>query len=263
MDIKKLLSKAERNEINPHQFLLEVQKHAEGTRMTGLLKQPGLELYRARAWNKSEDPIHMTDLSYPPPELTRLGRANQKGKPVFYAAAGIHTAITETIKSDTKQMIISKWVNTSEMQLNVISGENDSEISKLYDSLFTSKQNWAYRYSSVIAEHLTHSTKHQIGLLYPSVASKKMAHNIMLKPEYVDSSMRLVIAKKIRIDIATDSEYKITTTANAKPDKDGSLNWQDGAGEVVLNQPGESYNFTYNGFAWECYNSKGEPIYLF
>lgn len=58
-------------------------------------KDPMLKVYRVTENYKDIDPTKISAFSYPPKTLTKQGRANIAGNPVFYCALDINTAIRE------------------------------------------------------------------------------------------------------------------------------------------------------------------------
>ena len=68
-------------------------------------------VFRARMLAESDNPNDPKAFSYPPLKFNKLGRANLKSKPVFYASDDPLTAIIESLKAGTvqKDMYLAEW----------------------------------------------------------------------------------------------------------------------------------------------------------
>lgn len=64
-------------------------------------------VYRAVPW--STKPTNIKQLSYPPANKVKLGRANNPEKPMFYGSAGCHSTIMELAPNQGDRLAVSKW----------------------------------------------------------------------------------------------------------------------------------------------------------
>ena len=83
---------------------------------------PGTFLYRARKLSnefRKTDGVRLSDLTYPPAHLARLGRSNREGQPVFYASTGKEPIFFELAELATgDELLLSFWQTTEPMMLN-------------------------------------------------------------------------------------------------------------------------------------------------
>lgn len=64
-------------------------------------------IYRGVPWPTK--PTNIKQLSYPPANKVKLGRANNPEKPIFYGSAGCHSTIMEIAPNQGDRLAISKW----------------------------------------------------------------------------------------------------------------------------------------------------------
>lgn len=64
-------------------------------------------IYRAVPWPTK--PTNVKQLSCPPANKVKLGRANNPEKPIFYGSAGCHSTIMELAPNQGDRLAISKW----------------------------------------------------------------------------------------------------------------------------------------------------------
>lgn len=80
---------------------------ANGYSMSSTASNVGEPLYRAVRWPTK--PTNVKQLSYPPEDKVKLGRANYLEKPIFYASAGCQSTIMELAPNQSDRIVISKW----------------------------------------------------------------------------------------------------------------------------------------------------------
>jgi hypothetical protein len=83
---------------------------------------PGMYLYRGRVLTgdfRKNSPMSPGDLSYPPAEYAKLGRANRHGAPVFYASTGKESVFYEIPNLKIgDELILGIWQTDAKMLLN-------------------------------------------------------------------------------------------------------------------------------------------------
>ncbi len=189
-----------------------------------------LSIFRVREFDTILNKDLISEYSYPPINLTKIGRCNFPKRPVFYCSENPMVALMETVKENDftgKIFCLSKW--------NLIPSENefvlehflrgglhpenpfniliDNELNQLKEQY---KKDWDedvekgflklqeflhetfikdnnYGLSATLANR-TLFTPHNVStdiLLYPSVQTKYKGTNMAINPNFVDQQMQL------------------------------------------------------------------------
>jgi hypothetical protein len=183
-----------------------------GFKMNGMHAYQGVNLYRTRVLKAGEQKFsHLKDITAPPPHLTKPGRCNPVGRPVFYASTSKETAILESRAKEGETLVISQWKTTTRFLLNnlgytvscfknlgaVRSVQVDQPNPHAYDLLtdsFTRKDEMFYPLSAAIFEKMTMKGEPPRlpspegwdvvsirGLQYPSIQMNANGDNVALK----------------------------------------------------------------------------------
>jgi hypothetical protein len=72
-------------------------------------------IYRAVSW--STKPNNIKQLTYPPADIAKLGRANNPENPMFYGSAGCHSTTMELAPNQGDHLAISKWRTKDNLHL--------------------------------------------------------------------------------------------------------------------------------------------------
>lgn len=195
-------------------------------------------IIRARICPTGNGFNHSSDLHSPPPEITNIGRMNEKGCPMFYGAYHIGTALAEinAKEGDTVQVAQFQLPNKSDSRMRclaigevynayhgirTISESMFDEIRKLlgrlgkdniqgmlsyiYMDAFsaellndTSASEKDYIYSRILSKLLLRKHPEIDGLIYPSAKILGTA-NISLRPESVVEKAKLVSTQVFKI----------------------------------------------------------------
>jgi hypothetical protein len=198
---------------------------------------PGLRLFRGRIYKK---PVHIRELSYPPPDHTPIGRANREGCPVLYCCTMRDVPFFESRPKLGETVAIVHWETTAKLLVNHVgygidnferlgsnrkhgswfagprpgpADEVNRVISDFLADVFTRRvpkgSEEMYKLSIAIAEYLfTDDTLD--GLIYPTVEMRGNADNFALKRRYADTNLRFLKAEYARIDAVLEFRYKIT-----------------------------------------------------
>lgn len=196
-------------------------------------------IIRARLCPTSDGFSYINELYSPPPEITDIGRMNEKGKPMFYASFHIGTALAEINAKEGDFVQVAQFqlpktsgagirclaigeVYNSYHGTSTISQTMFDEIRQLIDRLGKNdiKGLLSYLYMDVLSADLlndiTASEKDYIysrtlsrlllqklpdidGLIFPS-SKIKGAANITLRPESVLSKAQIVSSQVIKIN---------------------------------------------------------------
>ncbi len=206
LTVTELHQRASAHSISPEEFEKELWRLSTGHQRQGRRYDAGaVRIYRTRPWLTSDParPGFVADISYP--KRQRLNRANDEGELVFYGSAGLPPTFVESRLEPGQTVVCGEWRNTAPMTLQVVGfsdGRNRSEIEQLYHDIFTSSDPAIYKYSARVARHLMSGPIS--GLLYPSIAAQNESHNLAIKAEYVDSSLRLINASLYHIKAIKD-----------------------------------------------------------
>ena len=237
MTICDLLNRAISKSISPEDFLIEVRKLATGSRRTGISLGDETTIYRTRVFFSDTRPKSISELSYPPKEITSLQRCNSKGEQLFYGSFGYKTAFVESRVGINEYVVISEWVNLEPLVLIQIglTPEKDAldEFNKLLHDVFTWPGADMYEYSSQIAFHFLRADTAS-GIIYSSICSEFECHNVAIHTDFVDNSMKFVQAILYRVnDISMPEDYEVNEVAYAIPGERGTLIWKDGHTEKL------------------------------
>lgn len=189
-----------------------------------------LPFYRVREFDTILNKDLISEYSYPPINLTKIGRCNFPKRPVFYCSDNPMVALMETVRENDfteKVFCVSKWnLIPSENEFILehflrgrIHAENpfnifiENEINQLKEQF---KKDWNedvekgflllqeflhesfiddnnYNLSATLANR-TLFAPHNMAtdiLLYPSVQTKYMGTNMAINPNFVDQQMQL------------------------------------------------------------------------
>lgn len=247
-------------------------------------------LYRGVKW--ADRPQKIADLSYPPEMyIKNLHRAGRPGQSLFYCSTAREAPVFELALSPGDKVAISHWKTTAPLVVNNVgyhaevfnklssgrdcpswSKETESdELQKTnafirhffateFSKIITPGQEYLYKISIAISElHFSHEIF--AGLLYPSLSMRANADNMVLKPECVDQYLRLHKVEYIRIDEASDYEFKVTILDFADSlDPDGRIQWKGRCPHWVMRQKGQVLHLTVENGRWVAQNEKGEIV---
>lgn len=220
-------------------------------------------IWRARRCKSPEGHKNINELSYPPSNLTPVGRLNEEGCPIFYASFHKHTAFEEIGAKEGDYMHLSGYEVGSEQKLrggivgeivNVhrsgrssVSDElgkglngilhkmpHKAGMSYVFMDAFVSgilrdkkaKEN-NYIHSRILSKLLLNSVKGLDAIFYPSVALES-AMNVAIKTESVGSTVKMIGNSVVRILKRYDYDiYDFEMVKNANGFyPDGEIRWE-------------------------------------
>lgn len=227
---------------------------------TGRICQPGTIFYRATSHHSSV-PKRIEDVWFPPAErVTRFGRANRPGQPLFYCCSDPDGAFRELDVTVGQYVVLTTWrcveavivhdAGYSQSVFRRAGTSRDVPVQDLEDRLRLSSEGRAvreflamaftdptathYRITAAIAELLMSSD--QIGgIIYPAVARGADVDNLALRPEIVVKSLELVDAVVALAETVNTEGTGSIVVARLSSVTNGDLGWEyTGPGKNVV-----------------------------
>jgi hypothetical protein len=245
-----------------------------------------------RGVKRGEKPQSAVELGYPPKDCVRnFHRAGRPGKVLFYCSAAREAPFFELGLIPGDKVAISHWKTIAPIVVNnvgyhnkvfgMLTSNRDSpswgrgtEFEKLEETTGCIKEFFAtefakvvppgqedlYKLSIAIAE-MHFSSDMFGGLLYPSMAMRANADNLVLKPECVDQYLKLHKVEYIRVDETRDYGFKVTLLDFADTfGPDGEIQWKGRLPHWVMRQEGQVLNLRVEDGRWIARNEKGEIV---
>jgi len=220
-DISKVIKEFDRIYFSDLQELTNVVK----IKKTKDFKIP---LFRVREFDSIQNKNRISEFSYPPEHITRIGRCNFPNKPVFYCSDNPMVALLETIRDGefkSKRFCISKWaIHSTEQDFilenflrtnlpndniyqilvdsekkhlkeefkNIWNNDIEEGFNKIQGFFHTAFINDANYGLSATLAHRTLFAPHNFStdiLIYPSVQSRYNGINMAINPNFVDQQM--------------------------------------------------------------------------
>ncbi len=257
-DLEDILKQVKDRSITAKSLKHKLDRSSAGHKRKGRKLNKGTEFYRTRVFDdESSLPGSVSDISFAPKEISKLGRANTPGNTVFYASVGMPTTLVESRVKPGQILVYGRWKTLDNLILQEV-GFEDSKVhlENIYHTIFTNPDESMYTYSSVVAEHLLKGGVIQ-GIIYPSIINKNKAPNVAIKPEYVDDNMRLLYGTALYIEsMSKDSIYKTKEINFALPSEDGILVWKGRKRKWVVADK-EELKMVSNGWEWNAYKPDG------
>src|ERR1700730_13830104 len=185
-------------------------------RIAAVRYKKGIYINRMR---KCDQPTQIRDITYPPAQLTSIGRANEEGKPLFYGSIGKNVPLFELDPSIGDKIAISTWKTKEDIILTQIGFTKDTAVQlqtvrnfeersfvqsmkafretnqaiyNFFAQCFTQKippeESHRYKLTVAIANWLISGSEFA-GILYPTIRMSGNADNVALKPEVVDRAL--------------------------------------------------------------------------
>lgn len=176
----------------------------------------------------------LSDLSYPPKILTKVGRANLPGSPVFYCSDAPGTTIYE-VKPKEGDWITSMEIGIDKDEVELLAfgcGERtshlytdamsnlDKGVNKFLDQLFRKEIVRGEEHSYFPTAFFTDGyLNNENGIMYPSVGSNCKGWNMIFKPDFIDryayfirATVLEVVDVSNRYEILVKCKYQAETT---------------------------------------------------
>ncbi len=236
------------------------------------LLRPNLDLYvvaatsmlpRTLLWRGvrvDEPPEQVSRISYPPPHIVKLGRANQVGQPMFYCAAGEPAILFEMRARPGDLVALSAWSTTTPLWMHNLGFHTESlqrigttamgsrqllaspipnesrrnaRIRRLLSHAFTESvpEGFEYRYKQSIAiqELLLSAPLEQpaAGTVYPSLQLKGEVDNAVILPEFVDRALKPEAVQLLFVEAVDEKAFSYTVQLRRQSQQisDGRIAW--------------------------------------
>jgi hypothetical protein len=265
------------------------------TRLWGLLTgyrvaaprfEPGFRVFRARVCEK---PAKVSEISYPPPERTPLGRCNRPGVPIFYGSTSREPPFFEARPTPGATIALAQWVTTQPMLLNHLAFTRPTferlgskreqagwareaaeippgmqELAYLLGELFAASIGVGEEHSYLLTAALTSVMSDADvfdGLMYPSVAMWANGNNIALKTGFVDRALKFDKIEFARVERVKETAYDISwLDTAAKIADDGTIQWRGRLENWSIREPFGQLTFTAENGGWIARDAEGNVV---
>jgi hypothetical protein len=139
VQVERILATKEQIDTEIHRVFTDAKKGAtidkitkelsvllSGFHITAYCFPKGERFFRAVSADLYSLPTNKDCLQYPPPQVTRLGRANVEGKPVFYCANNEIVAMKEIQPSEGDYLVVGEWFSKERFLFQYIGVSNDA-----------------------------------------------------------------------------------------------------------------------------------------
>jgi hypothetical protein len=195
-----------------------------------------------RAVKYKDRPTHKKFLIYPPPDITKLSRANLPLNPLFYCSGDPRATLFELRIQPGDTIVLSKWklkeqslffpigyspdaferlnsarncpvIPSPTINSPQLKKEND-RINRFFEESFTRiippNQEYLYKLTAIIAERFfKNKSDSKCGLMFPTIAMQANAENFALTPDLVDERLQFESAAWFVVEEARDFTYKV------------------------------------------------------
>lgn len=245
-----------------------------GIKCPGISLNKGQALFRGIIYN--DKPINVSYLGAPPKELV-LGfqRCNSPWNPLFYCSGHQAPVLHEIQPKKGDKVYMSKWsVAKNDQFISTLSPNHlgadmaplVSSIYSFFDTKFSEQihDTFSFRYkvTSAIAELLIRDNlfDHKAaGLAHTSVAYPGGADNIVLLPDYVDSSLSLDYVEELEIVDVTDEGFEVKSTDIATDFASNIIHWEGRTKQHTI-PPKSKANFVMENGGWVMKDTEGNII---
>lgn len=256
-----LLQQVINKTIPPDQFERNIWTLSKGIERKGRVYNGSelepIRLFRSRVFESKELPTSQSEVSYPPIELCKLGRANENKSPIFYASAGGPTTFVESRCKVGDLIVISEYRGIDKLVVQEVGFQNSksekNEYEKIIHAIFTHPTHDYYEYSSKIASHLMRGDQLH-GIIYPSIISGNQSENLALKTEYADNFLTLINCTAYRIKSIEDASKFNVEEVNFGVNNNGTIHWKGRKKQWTLKEKGLQLTMKANGWQWDAYD---------
>lgn len=248
--------------------------------------KPGMLLFRGRLCDMVAS---VRELTYPPAELTEIGRANRPRRPLFYASPSRSAVFFELPVKEGALLLVSRWRTRMPMLLNHVGyhvnifEELDSnrrvagwdgktsphdmhlrsepvlnQLGQLFTERVPDGQEFRYKLSAAVAECMFGTPV--AGILYPSIAMWANADNVALQPTWADANLDLVGVEAIRVNSIDGTKLHVNVVDYATSSNGKDLDWK-GRGPIwQLKEQGETLKVESTGEIWQAFDEEGKEV---
>lgn len=225
------------------------------------INEHGIRLYRATNHHRGV-PAKISDLTHPPAELTKMGRANRVGQPMFYCSSDPSCAYLEIGVNVGQVVVYATWITTApiffhdigyipkvleragskrkllshQQSFSQFASNSDAQNAREFLALaFTEPTDTKYALTAAIAEVFLRGDELQ-GIKYPAITKAANVDNVAIRPEFVQYGMQLEAAQLVMVDeVASGQIGGVVICDLEKVTSDGSLLWKyRDQGEAML-----------------------------
>jgi hypothetical protein len=250
--------------------------------------------YRGVLWPKQ--PSKIDDVSYPPPDKARLGRANRAGQPMFYCSLAAPAVFLELQVKQGDLVAFSEWKVTEKLWMHNL-GYHQVALEKMGTRDLTMRQRLTYpirnetkenaklraKLSLAFTKDVRDGREYQYklsiainellfdpklpdgskvgrvaGTVYPAIQLRGDADNVVIWPEFVDSSLRIKSVSYYLVEAADEakSAYTFLIQAFADTFSRRDIIWKD---DLRPERQRRSH-FSLENDAWVLRNDFGRII---
>lgn len=247
-----------------------------GLQIRGITLDKETRLYRGVIY--TQKPLDVSQLWYPPfKNITNFQRCNPPNKPMFYCSPDPASIFYELDVKPGDNIYISKWSAISnfiilQMAPNVAetSGNHAQDIIlTFFETKFSQPihetYSSQYKITSAIAEHMSkgdivNDENIEIGAIsYPSVSHPGRSENIAIRPEIVDTCLRLDYVEEINVKEVRGKIIEYTRTDFCSHFSEGKIEWE---GNIIhwTVPPGALITLTAEHDGWIARDEKGNIV---
>ena len=246
----------------------------------------GIKLFRSRKGNK---PGNIKSILYPPSnKVTNFGRVNRPSQSVFYSATSREATFFEQDLKVGDFITIGRWKTTSELLVanvgyssGVFNGLNSNRecqkwgddtkisneenryilnwLSKQFATKVKSSNESYYKISVAIAEKFLMGELFS-GIIYPTIAMRANADNVVLYPEVVDEHLSFERVEYAEIEEVGDFKFEIKVRDFADELTDaGKIKWKGRHPNWKL-KPKEKLELSIENGKWVARDNNGNIV---
>jgi hypothetical protein len=251
----------------------------DGYRVSMPSLNAGQGLFRGRVLE--DPPSSLSHLSYPPASVVGEGRANRAGSPMLYVTTSHHAVFYETRVEIGQRLALVEYrldavlpvmaVGYTESVATALSSsravpmygkldarlldETVAYVDELLSEIFAASvpvgEEWRYRASIAIAQHLLNNTAAE-AVLYPTVSMKANADNLAIRPRFADRHLKPVLVRYLeKLEGNGGAPWRYTQLDAASTfGKRGRIHWQGSSAAWNLKELGETVIFEAQGGRW-------------
>lgn len=221
-------------------------------------------------------PLTTSYLSYPPANLVRnFQRCNRPQAPMFYCAVDPSAVFFELRVRPGDKIYLSEWSTLKEFAVNRLAVEDTVDLRDLVrDVILTFAEtkfsqpvhdtySSQYKVTAAIAELLANGDligeRVLGGLGYPSVAHPGRIENVAIRPEVVDSCLKLDHVEEVSILKVEGDEIIISYTDFSENFGDGRIHWL-GRSSDRIRRPGVTLIVSRGPDGWVTRDENGSIV---
>lgn len=224
-----------------------------------------------------EKPTSVDSLSYPPKNIVKnFQRCNRPENPMFYCSVDPSAALFELRVQPEDKVYLSKWSLKQDFWVNRLAVDDDLDefstpiraiILTFFETRFSQPVHETYssqhKVTAAITEHM--ATGNLVegrligGLGYPSVAHPSRSENIVIRPEVVDSCLKLDYVEEISILKVENNIISVSYTDFSSDFEGGNIHWSGSPKKWSL-PSGAKFTLTAEPDGWVARDEDGNIV---